>query len=230
MNVWMALALAFAIAVSAVFVSLRMYEPYNPPANNKPVVKPLGGLSAKSVEQYGSKGSASASGSQLSYSATYNTGDGNKGKNPKAVRVEDSWKGVLQNASKVEFQLRNTNKTGGDHILNNVQIKTNPKDPNPAVAIGQKGGYWVSKTKGNDSVQIMDSGGKPIPATQQINARIEMNGDTAKVMVNNQQVAANIPVRGQTILKTGVYTSDKYNTMEPGDKVGVQFNNVKVVS
>lgn len=173
------------------------------------------------------QGTRSGNGKTLTYKADYNSGDGNNNKDPDAIRTEDSWQDVLKNNNEVSFNVKNDQKTTGNNIVHNFQIKTNSDDEVPAFGLGQKNGNWAIKTKDGKSVELTDSNGKPIPGTKQIDVDIKKTSSgKADVFVEGKKVGSDIKVGSDSILKTGIYTSDKEASVKKNQSLGVKFTNI----
>lgn len=194
-----------------------------------PEITKFGEIDAKYHAQY-AKGTrkSSGTGTTIQYQAGFDTGDGNAGKNANATRTEDSWQDLFEKTHVIRFDVRNTQKSTGVGIVHNVQIKTHPNDHYPAFGLGQKAGEWSVKIGSRDSVLIKDKSDKPISATTKISVELrKTSSGNIDVSVNGQKVASNVPVKETSILKTGIYTSDKNASINKASTLGVEFTSIK---
>lgn len=188
----------------------------------------FGGYNAKVEQQYGSGGSASGNGSNFKYTGGYNTKDGYENKES-ASRVEDSWQNVLQNNNTVKFTAKFDGKTPGKEIVHLMQVKNS--SGTPSITLGQKEGNWAIKREGGNSTLIKDKNGKPIKlsATTPVNAELRNEGGKVALYVNGvKQGTTDGKINDNSILKTGIYSSNKTQSFGKDQTVSSYLNGVSV--
>lgn len=187
-------------------------------------VAQLGGSDMRVHRQY-AKGRVSRDdvGSKITYSVTSYSGDGNAGKNKRAVRTEDSWQQAID-VRRFVFSMKNSRKSTGNQILINFQVKKWPNDKNPVVAIGQKSGQWAIKFADRASEALN------IPATRPISVSFAKNKNGKHdVLINDKRVVV-LKLTRSSIFKTGVYSSDWRKSIDAGDEMTMEFNSIACVT
>lgn len=194
-----------------------------PVRRDAPHTATLGGCRVKVHHQY-ARGDVTrnSDGSFFVYSASSNTGDGNDGKNRNAMRTEDSW----QNANRIKqlsLSMRHDKTTTGPQIVHSVQIKQRQDDEEPVVGVGQKRGRWAVKVGNRPSESI------GIEATRWINVQMAHNRNGKHDVLVNGKRFVSVRLSDESIVKTGLYTSNWKKSMRNGAHMRVRMSDVSLV-
>jgi hypothetical protein len=186
-------------------------------------VRKLGGTDMRVIQQH-AKGMVTLvqNGARGMYTASSRAGDGNAGKNPRAMRTEDSWQDAREIHRLFFTATCDKNTSTGTQIVHHMQLKRNKNDKYPVIGIGQKKGYWAVKIGSRKSVSL------GMPCTTSVNVQIVRNHNANHDVLVNGRVYVSVKLTSSSILKTGVYTSDWQASVKPGVDIALRLTDISL--